>query len=211
MFPMEAPDPQQRRLELAQGGDRASFDALILELRPRLEALIGSRLGAGLRGTITAEDVLQETLLQAFRSLSSFQLQGEDSFLRWLGGIAEHVLRGEARRHGRAEKLRLERALDPAHQAGPHEPVSPSRTLRREERFDRLQDSLLKLREDHRQVIHLSRIEGLPAKEVAARMGRSETAVRNLLLRALRELQQSFGDTESVSLPPRTLGEESPP
>ena len=38
-------------------------------------------------------------------------------------------------------------------------------------------------------------------------MNRSESAVKNLLLRALKELQESFGDTESLQLPRRSLGE----
>jgi RNA polymerase sigma-70 factor (ECF subfamily) len=211
MIFMEAPDRRKRLLAEAQGGDRAAFGVLLEDLGPRLEALIASRLGPGLRETITAADVLQETFLQGFRSLASFQWQGEESFLRWLGGIAEHVMRKESRRQDRAERLRIERALDPAHGGGAREPPSPSRAQRREERFDRLQGSLEKLSPEHRQVILLSRIEGLPAKEVAARMGRSETAVRNLLLRALRELQRAFGETESLSLPPRTLGERDTP
>ncbi len=79
--------------------------------------------------------------------------------------------------------------------------VSPSRHLQRSERFDRLQSSLDRLSPDHRRVVMLSRIDGLKIKEIAQRMNRSESAVKNLLLRALRELKSSFGDTESLHLP----------
>ncbi|MGA0868870.1 MAG: RNA polymerase sigma factor [Planctomycetota bacterium] len=45
---------------------------------------------------------------------------------------------------------------------------------------------------DHREVVLLSKIEGLPAKEIAARMGRSENAVHLLLSRAIKRLGQEL-------------------
>ena len=85
---------------------------------------------------------------------------------------------------------------------------SPSKNLRRNERFDRLKDSLESLSPEHREVILLMRIEGLPVEEVAKRMNRSPKATRQLLWRALKDLRESFGDTESLGLPERRLGEE---
>ena len=37
-------------------------------------------------------------------------------------------------------------------------------------------------------------------------MGRSPDAIKQLLYRALKQLKHSFGDTESLNLPDRTLG-----
>ncbi|HAK96178.1 MAG TPA: hypothetical protein DCM87_14590, partial [Planctomycetes bacterium] len=84
--------------------------------------------------------------------------------------------------------------------------ASPSRAARREERFDRLEGALARLPEEHRQVIRLARIEGLPIAEIAVRMNRSAAAVSMLLSRALKRLREGFGDTESMSLPDRMLG-----
>ncbi len=53
---------------------------------------------------------------------------------------------------------------------------------------------------DYRVVLRLSRMDGLSIKEIANQMGRSESAVKNLLLRATKQLRQSFGDTESLNL-----------
>lgn len=75
--------------------------------------------------------------------------------------------------------------------------------LRRHERFDRLEAAVKKLTPEYRQVVLLSRIEGLSAKEIADRMNRSPNAVRHLIVRALRELRAHFGDTESLHLPDR--------
>ena len=96
--------------------------------------------------------------------------------------------------------------------AAPEEDVSvkdPSqaRLMRRDERFDRLQEAFRQLSPEYRQVISLARIEGLGLKDVAQRMGRSHAAARKLLCRALRSLKESFGDTESLHLPARHLEE----
>lgn len=84
---------------------------------------------------------------------------------------------------------------------------SPGAKLRSEERFDRLRAALDRLSPDHRQVILLARIEGLPMEEVGKRMGRSANAAAQLLWRALQKLRLTFGETESFGMPNRTLGE----
>ena len=78
--------------------------------------------------------------------------------------------------------------------------MSPSRSLRRRERLDRLQAALDALSPDHRQVIVLARLKGLRMTEIAERMERSPNAVALLLARALAKLRESFGDTESLPL-----------
>ena len=84
--------------------------------------------------------------------------------------------------------------------------ASPSSDLRRNERFDRLENAIVSLSPEHREVVMLARIEGQPIKEIAARTGRTPAAVSMLLSRALRNLRGLFGDTESLSLPERELG-----
>lgn len=177
----------------AQRGDRTAFETLVSIFRPRLEALVRSRLGAHLRAATTGDDIVQETLLEALRSIGGFRSTGDDAFMRWLGGIAEHLIRREFRRQLRDQRIRLDQR--------PGEETSPAKAARRRERMDRLRDAVARLSPDHRQVVLLARIEGLRVKEIARRMNRSETAIRNLLLRALRELAKAFGETESFGLP----------
>ena len=196
-------EPQEIRalVRKAQQGDRDSFDRLVKGHEHRIEAFIHSRMGAHLKRVYEVGDVLQETLVRAFGSMHRFQWEGEDSFMHWLGGIAEHVILKFASRYEREYKLSIHR--DPS---GSN--VSPSRGLRRQERFDRLQNAVSGLNPDHREVILLARVEGLRIKEIARRMKRSPEATKQLLSRALQALKKSFGDTESLHLPPRTLREE---
>ena len=191
-------DSELNLINKAQAGDRQALDTLLEEYRGRLAALIHFRLGAGLRHFVDPEDVAQETLLRAIRSIENFQWNGDESFLRWLGGIAEHVILKVSGKHDRAPSPGLEK--EPSADS-----VSLSRAERRDERFHRLKLSIQQLGEDQRRVVELARIEGVPIKEIARRMQRSESAVKNLLLRALKNLRERFGDTESLHLPDRSL------
>ncbi len=185
----------------AKGGDRTAFDRLFSNAHDQLVNFIRSRMGPALRQHLDPEDVLQETFLRAFRSMAQFEWKGEESFARWLEGIAGHTL-ADAARSSRGRK-ELQIGHDPV-----AETVSPSRHLRREERFGRLRKSLQGLSPDHQTVIMLSRIEGLTIKEIAGRMERSESAVKNLLFRAMKELKKSFGDTERFHLGSQTFRKE---
>ncbi len=60
--------------------------------------------------------------------------------------------------------------------------------------------ALRTLNPDHQTVLELSRMEGQSIRKIAERMERSESAVKNLLLRATRQLKLAFGDTESLRL-----------
>ena len=191
----------KHQIEKARGGDRAAFDELVTVHSEALLASIRRRMGKTLKETVEPADLVQETLIRAFRSLESFEWQGEGSFRRWLEGIAGHVLLHSARTQSRNREFHIPRT--------PNTPcVSPSRQQRRDERFDRLKSALDQLSPDHRTVIRLSRIEGFKVSEIAERMGRSESSVKSLLFRAMTQLRERFGDTESLSLPDRSLDDE---
>ena len=83
--------------------------------------------------------------------------------------------------------------------------TSPSRGLRRAERLERLKDALRDLKPEQREAIELAKIDGLKVREIAARMNRSEVAVKQLLSRGLRRMKKTFGDTESLHLPDQGL------
>jgi RNA polymerase sigma-70 factor (ECF subfamily) len=191
-------DPIPHLVEKAKNGDRAAFDRLAEDVRARLQGALENWTRFQVGPALDVEEVLQDTLLRAYRSLDRFEWQDEDSFFRWLCGIAKRALAEAARQARRAERSL---AREPV-QAG--EP-SPSAILRRRERFDRLEQALEDLGPDHREVILLCRIEGLTSAEVAERLNRSPAAVRQLLVRALRELKKNFGDTASLHLPDRRL------
>lgn len=197
---MPPEDTTPSMVENARKGNRQAFDSLVGECRVSLEGHVRARIGRSLRSQVDPEDVLQETYGRAWKSIKSFRGKDHRTLLGWFKGIAEHVILDLADRHRRNDVIYLKEPPDPGHSQ-----PSPSKTLRREERFSRLHEALDSLSPEHREVVVLVRIEGLKIKEAAERMSRTPNAVMKLLTRALMKLKDAFGDTESLHLPPRRL------
>ena len=185
------------RIARAKSGDREAFDELVAELRPRLIAFAQTRLGPDLRSRTEPEDIVQDTVVRALQSFERFEWRGENSLFNWFASILEYRIRDLSRARQRTGHGRLE--IDPATDS-----VSASQAVRREERLERLEAALGSLNEAHREVVRLVRFEELSFVEVGTRIGRSPGAVRQLFLRALEKLRESFGpETESLCLPER--------
>jgi RNA polymerase sigma-70 factor (ECF subfamily) len=200
---------EQELIARAREGDRDAFDALVTRASVLLEPFIASQLGETLARKVTAEDIRQEMLLGAWRCRGDFAGSDWESFLAWLRSIAQHAILDAAKSY-RTQKRDPHREVPLATTSNslanqPRVPqasgCTPSRHAARGERFERLRAALSKLSSEHRRVIVLARIEALPIKEVARRMGRSPDATSMLLLRALRKLREVFGDTKSLGLP----------
>jgi RNA polymerase sigma-70 factor (ECF subfamily) len=176
-----------------KNGDQEAFSALFGKYRPRLAVLIHYRLSPELRRFFEVDDILQETFLKAFRDFDQFTYQSPGSFMSWLARISAHVMADLARSQGRqkrhaAELLRFRSESNPG---GP-EPVdsrTPSRALAEEEGLRGLLEKLNSLPEDYRQVILLTKVEGLSTPEAAARLGKSNQATALLLHRALKRFR----------------------
>ncbi len=199
--PMQERDQSQHLITQAQAGDRRSFDELMAQYRGQLESVVRSSLDPEIRAILDVDGIVQEVFLRAFESIEDFQWRGDGSFSAWLRGIARNVVLNLIRKKRPSHGLQIVEEMPAAN-------VSPSRVARREERFDRLHDALSGLSPAHREVLTLSRIDGLSIQQVASRMGRSPDAIKKLLSRALKALKESFGDTESLHLPDRRLESE---
>jgi RNA polymerase sigma-70 factor (ECF subfamily) len=191
-------EPLEDEIELlgkAQHGDRAAFEILLERCREKLERYASARIGSHLRSRIEPDDVLQQTYALAWESVPQLHWTGSDTFLRWLKGIARHVILRQADSHQR-EWIYLREdhwSRDPS--------PSPLRKLQREERLDRLRKALNDLPDDYREAIVLVRLSGLQIGEAARRMKRTPKSVMHLLARGLKKLRGTFGDTESLHLP----------
>ena len=187
---------QEALIQRARNRDAEAFEALVHSCRDELQVYVVSRVGTHLRSRVEPEDIVQETCARAWDSIDRVEWSGNATFIRWLKGIARHVILQQAGRHENDALLYVEED-----RAG-NEP-SPSRALRREERFDRLQAAVDRLPPDYRQAVVLVRLNGLQIKDAAAQMDKSPKAVTHLLARALKLLREDLGDTASLGLPAR--------
>lgn len=199
---MTSQNPVEPLIERTRAGDREALERLTVEFRDRLSDYVRLRVGPHLREKVAIDDVVQQTLANAFKSIEQFRGSDGETFLRWLRGIAEHVILELARYHRREQVLYMD------HDDIATGDVSPSRGLRRQERFERLKKALESLPPDYRGVVVMARLKGLRIDEIAQRMNRSPNAVAHLLSRALVKLRSAFGETDSFGLPAQRLDSE---
>jgi len=176
-------------LERIHAGDREAFDLLFTRYQRRLAVLIYYKLDARARGLTEVDDILQETLLRAFRSIDAFAYRTPGSFLQWLARIADNTIADTARYQTRARRqavamvpLRSESQPDGVE---PADSETPSRILRNSEQLAALLERLDQLPDQYREAIVLAKIEGLSTAELAERLGKSREAASLLLHRAV--------------------------
>ena len=136
----------------------------------------------------SANDLVQETFLNAFRGMNAFR--GDARVSTWLYTIASRAaMRLRRKRKGAPEReLSLEEFIPTSDGEFrlqiPIEGLTPEQALENKELREALDQAITKLPKKYRIALVLRDMEGLSAKEVSGIMGLSERAVKSRLHRA---------------------------
>lgn len=166
----------------AKDGDREALNSLISAYWRPIYGLIFSRIGQ----VDDAKELTQDTFMKAFRSLPHYQIQ-TSSFKSYLGRIALNVVTDFWRKHGRAPKIYditefQDSILDLQE--------NPEDYLLRMEGQEQVAHLVASLPEEQRQAIELRVIRGLSIRDAAKQMDKTESAIKMLQQRALKNLRQ---------------------
>jgi len=155
-----------------------------------------------LRSKLESMDLVQDTLIHALSGLEDFTYKNEGDFVRWLAKIAENELRGSLKKlHAAKRDIRKEVRLDNygpttagrfVRTPGPIEATTPSVIMSKKEDLAKLEKAIDELKPEYREVIILTKIEGLSYNEIAGRLDKTSDAVRKLVSRAMAELTIAF-------------------
>jgi RNA polymerase sigma-70 factor (ECF subfamily) len=181
-------------LERIRGGDAAGFEELYRRYHDELLFVVRRRLGARLRDCLESEDVLQSVALEAFQALPRFVPRGDGSLRAFLHTLVLNKIRDRADTYGAQKRQGGIPLSDSIAQRLPADPGPEPAYF--DDSYARLEQALARLPEDLRTVIVLRRIDGLSSKEIAARLGKSDAAVRKLASRAMARLALSSDDAE---------------
>lgn len=181
----------------AAGGDPEAFARLVDRVKGRLEVWIALRLGPMLRTRVSEEDVFQDTLLEAYRSLGEFTDAGPGSFRRWLFRVAENRIRDLNKYHTRQRRDmgRVQaRTGDEETLLGllATDGTSPSSGAHRAELVGRVVERIETLDDPVREVVVARAIEDLTFREIAERLDKPQTSVQALYARGLRSLKDEL-------------------
>jgi RNA polymerase sigma-70 factor, ECF subfamily len=171
-------------IQAALEGDSTSFGVLVSRYQDRLMTCV---LGV-LSSTEEAEDVVQESFVQAYIKLATFQQHSQ--FFTWLYRIAFNNALSRRRRKKAAM------SLDQARESGVADPASrteaPDHRLVQNENIEWLRESMARLTEDHRIILTLREMEEMAYEEIAELLKISIGTVRSRLSRARNALKEEL-------------------
>ncbi|MDR3458051.1 MAG: RNA polymerase sigma factor [Verrucomicrobiae bacterium] len=187
--PPKLPD-EQALLVRARAGETEAFCRVISPLQTRL-----LRQAIALAGDVsTAEDLVSETLVEAWKSLPRYNQNCR--FSTWLYSILLHRHWKSVRRARRRPVVLAwlsffeARDLHQRQENVPSPEPSPAELMTENETTTRLRLCLERLPEPHRQVILLRFFEDASLTEIASVLGCSVGTVKSRLHHALEKLRQ---------------------
>jgi RNA polymerase sigma-70 factor, ECF subfamily len=177
---MVATGNEQEWILQSRQGDPEAFAALIRAHQRMIHALTFRMSGS----LADAEDLAQETFIQAHRQLDQFR--GDAAFGTWLYRIAVNRCLNWRKRNARRARLHEAWAREQAGNAAPDE-----------SRAHRVQEALLQLKPKQRAAIVLTVYEGMNHAQAAHALGCSETTVSWRLFTARAKLKRLLADTQA--------------
>jgi len=168
-------------------GDASAFDELVRRYSPRVYGLVYNMTS----NHEETNDLLQDIFLKAFRSIKGFR--GDSSFYTWIHTIGMNMTINFLKKRNR----RRGPSLDDVDSHIENDPdfieatsgTDPRREANLAELQKRLNEAMQKLSHDHRAVVTMFDIQGMPHAEIAKILGISEGTVRSRLFYAHRQLQ----------------------
>lgn len=182
--PNNGDDPEALRLralvDLAKGGDAEAFGQLYDHYAQGVFRFVYYRVGS----RPLAEDITSETFARGLRSIQRFNWQGKD-FGAWLTTIARNLIAD----HFKSSRSRLEVVTEVLPE-NTTLVASPEQDVLSMISNELLYEAVNRLPNEQRDCVLMRFIQGLSIAQTAAALGRSEGAVKQLQLRAIRGLSK---------------------
>jgi RNA polymerase sigma factor (sigma-70 family) len=180
-------DEDAQLVARAQEGDAAAFDDLVVKYTPRLYGLVYNMTS----NHEDTNDLLQDVFSKAYKSIRGFR--GKSSFYTWIHSIAVNMTLNFLKKRGRRFQMSLD-DVDASIQNDKEfiEQTSTSTPVREVDLTElqrRLNEAMQKLSDEHRAVVTMFHIQGMPHAEISKILNVSEGTVRSRLFYANRQLQ----------------------
>ncbi len=180
-------DPDQQLVTRTQAGEVSAFDDLVVKYTPRLYGLVYNMTS----NHEDTNDLLQDIFAKAYKAIRGFR--GKSSFYTWIHSIAVNMTLNFLKKRSRRFQLSLD-DVDASIQNDKEfmeatATSSPVREADLSELQRRLNEAMMKLSEDHRAVVTMFHIQGMPHAEISKILRVSEGTVRSRLFYANRQLQ----------------------
>jgi RNA polymerase sigma-70 factor (ECF subfamily) len=186
--------PESELLRLARERNRSAFDQLVQSNYPRM-VRTAMRV---VRNSDDAEDVAQQTFMQAWQNIDKFR--GDSAFSTWLTRIALNESLTVLRHRKRQMEELNERTADSQSSEGPafsSPGENPEDRFLREETAGLLRRGLLEVKQVYREAMRLRLVEDMSLEEISDRLGMPVNTVKVHLFRG-RKAMKSFLEERMV-------------
>lgn len=172
----------QEILKKAQEGDSEAFSLIYKEYYGPIYRFIYIRT----RNRELTEDLSQDVFLKIYKSIGSLNIQEKSP-----SAYFHMVARNTVIDYWRKKKI-VTTSDDVITESLPDTAPTPIEQAKSTEQIQVIQECLKKLTPDQRDVVTLRFINDLSTKEIAQILGKNETAVRQLQVRALGRLRKLY-------------------
>ncbi len=193
-------DRMLHELERARAGDREVLGRALESCRDYLQLIAARGLDADLIAKGGPSDIVQDTLLGAYRDFDAFNGCSRDELLAWLRKILQNNLAVHRRRYRGTRKRQVSLEIPTGGSSGAAafhgllcDSATPGTAAMRGEQSAALIAALERIPEDYRRVVVWHQYEQLTFEEIGERLGRSADAIRKLWSRALIRLTEELG------------------
>ena len=192
-------DAEERELiERLKRHDEAAFNQFVLKYQERVFRLLLRMLG----DRAEAEDLAQEVFISIFKAIEGFR--GDSQLSTWVYRVATNHCRNRlkylTRRRRQLTEAYDEQSDDASTQIpGQARPDAPDRLLEARQTEHSLEQGLLTLDEEQRELIVLREVEHLSYEEIMAITGLPEGTVKSRLHRARAALRDHIEKSERGS------------
>lgn len=189
---------QKELLERICAADVEALAEYVEQQRAPLISIIRRKMSGGLQNKIEADDIFQEVCASAMQSLSEIDFQDRDPFLWLCHLIDRRVVDAHRRFHAKKrdvqQEVRMSAGGDDS-QGGVVDMLiasitSPSMAFSRKRKENQLWQAMRSLPDDQQQALTMRFMQNMSSKEIAQELGKSDGAIRVMLTRATKKLEQ---------------------
>lgn len=181
LTPLSAEATDREIIDRVRKGDREAFEVLYERYFKRVYRFIDRRMGV----RADVEETTQEVFIAVFSCLDSYR--GEAPFAAWIFGVTRRVIASRFKRKRHPTVPLIE---EDSENVGTHASTRPDPLQEYEcqERIEEMSAAADKLSDEQRLLFRMHHIDDRPISEIAAKLNKTEDAIKSNLYRARKVL-----------------------